>query len=66
MVTQKYINIYRIKHSSLIDEGELVVADNVNDAINKFSQYYSGDYDIMPDGITEVILEYKLEVICDE
>ena len=66
MINQKYINIYRIKHYNLNEEGELVLADSVTDAIDKFHKYYSSDYDVMPDGITDVILEYKLEVICDE
>lgn len=66
MINQKYINIYRIKHYNLNEEGELVLADSVTDAIDKFNKYYSSDYDVTPDGITDVILEYKLEVICDE
>lgn len=66
MINKKYVNIYRIKHYNLNDEGELVEADSVTDAIDKFNQYYSSDYDIFPDGITDVILEYKFEVICDE
>lgn len=66
MIKKKYINIYRIKHYNLNDGGELVEADSVTDAINKFNQYYYSDYDIMPNGITDVILEYNIEVICDE
>ena len=66
MITQKYINIFRVKHRGLVDAGELVLADNVNDAIDKFNEYYKNDYDIYPDGITGVTLEYQLEVICDE
>lgn len=66
MITQKYIYVYRVKHRGLVDSGELVLADNVNDAIDKFNEYYKNDYDIHPDGITSVTLEYQLEVICDE
>ena len=66
MITQKYIYVYRVKHRGLIDTGELVLADNVNDAINKFNEYYKNDYDIQPDGITGVTLEHQLEIICDE
>ena len=62
MVTEKYLHIYQVDHRGLTD-GTLVMADSIQDAIEKFSEYYAEDYDINPDGITGVKEVYNLEVL---
>ena len=62
MIIEKHLHIYQVDHRSLTD-GILVMADSVQDAIRKFSEYYAEDYDINPDGITGVKEVYNLEVL---
>ncbi len=64
MTERKTIQIYKVSHNKLRD-GDLVIADNVNDAINKFNDYYESDIDIFPDGITGVMLFLTYEVISE-
>lgn len=59
----KTIRIFSIKHSCL-SEPELVQADNIEEAIRKFNNYYASDYDVNPDGIESVSTAYEAEVIC--
>ena len=59
----KTIRIFSIKHSCL-SEPELVEADNIEEAIRKFNDYYYSDCDIRPDGIESVTTAYEAEVIC--
>lgn len=62
MIIEKYLHIYQVDHRGLTD-GTLVMADSVQDAIRKFSEYYAEDYDINSDGITGVREVYNLEVL---
>ena len=62
MIIEKDLHIYQVDHRGLTD-GTLVMADSIQDAIEKFSEYYAEDYDINPDGITGVKEVYNLEVL---
>ena len=62
MIIEKDLHIYQVDHRGLTD-GTLVMADSIQDAIEKFSEYYAEDYDINPDGITGVREVYNLEVL---
>ena len=62
MITENILNIYEISHRYL-REPELVVANSVEEAINKFSAHWESDIDIFPDGITSVTLKYTFEVL---
>lgn len=62
MITENILNIYEVSHRYL-REPELVVANSVEEAINKFSAYYESDIDIFPDGIIGVALKYTFEVL---
>lgn len=62
MIDKKYLKIYSIKHTAF-NEPELVLADSLNDAIEKFNRYYMNDYNVMPDDIEDVHLIYNKEVI---
>jgi hypothetical protein len=64
MTERKTIQIYKVTHNRLRD-GDLVIADSVNDAIRKFNDYYESDIDIFPDGITGVMLFLTYEVIIE-
>lgn len=64
MTERKTIHIYKVTHNRLRD-GDLVIADSINDAINKFNDYYESDIDIFPDGITGVMLFLTYEVIVE-
>lgn len=64
MTERKTIHIYKVTHNRLRD-GDLVIADSINDAINKFNDYYESDIDIFPDGITGVMLFLTYEVISE-
>ena len=62
MIREKYLHIYQVDHRGLTD-GTLVIADSIQEAIRKFSEYYAEDYDINPDDITGVREVYNLEVL---
>lgn len=62
MITRNTLNIYKVTHSKLTD-GELIVANSIEEAIRKFNDYYDADIDIFPDGITGVMLFITYEVI---
>jgi len=62
MITKNYLHIFKVNHRGLKD-GELVVAQNVQEAIKKFTEYYETDIDIFPDGITGVTEHCYYEVI---
>ena len=62
MIIEKYLHIYQVDHRGLTD-GTLVIADSIQEAIRKFSEYYAEDYDINPDDITGVREVYNLEVL---
>lgn len=64
MTERKTIHIYKVTHNRLRD-GDLVIANSINDAINKFNDYYESDIDIFPDGITGVMLFLTYEVIVE-
>ena len=59
---EKTLKIFGIKHEDLRDE-QLVVADSLDEAIDKFRQNYIDDYRISQNGIESVELRHKLEVI---
>ena len=62
MIIEKYLHIYQVDHRGLTDS-ILVMADSIEEAIQKFNEYYLEDYDINPDGITGVKEIYNLEVL---
>ena len=62
MIIERYLHIYQIDHRGLTDS-VLVLADSIEEAIQKFNEYYLEDYDINPDGITGVKEIYNLEVL---
>ena len=64
MITQKYLRIYQVDHRHL-NEGTLVVADSVQEAIRKFNEYWISDYDISSEDITGVKQVYEFEVLDD-
>ena len=58
-----HIKIYEIKHSYL-REPEYIFADNIEDAIYKFNNFYKDDFDIRYQGSIESInLIHNIEVI---
>ena len=65
MVVNKQINVYRVHHMKLTNEGWLVMADTVKDAIRTFMEFHAADYDIDEDGITGVVLEKQLDILVD-
>ena len=64
MITRNYIKIYKVSHRGL-REPELVVANDLEDALRKFNEFWDDDIDIWPDGVTGVELAQTIEVIDD-
>ena len=64
MITENILHIYQVDHKYL-KTGTLVVADGVQEAIRKFSEYWASDIDIYPEDITSVKLMYTFEVLDD-
>lgn len=63
MMERKSIKIFKIEHSNL-REPDHILADNIEEAIEKFKQYYNDDYDVRYCGeIENITLEKNLEVI---
>lgn len=61
---EKKIKIYEIKHPAFREDVEmLVIADSMQEAIEKFNKHYENDYDVDKDGIIAVNLKYDFEVI---
>lgn len=63
MITNNYLKIFKVKHKNL--EPEFVVANSIQEAIEKFNTYYKDNYDITPEGIESVTLHEELEVLDD-
>ena len=62
MITKTNLKIYKIRHDNF-HEPDFVLADNVNEAIDNFMDYYKDNYDVKKEQITSVVLEYEIEVI---
>ena len=58
------VRIYEIKHPAFRDDVEiLVMAESMQEAIDKFKKQYEYDYDVDKNGIESIKLKYDLEVI---
>lgn len=61
---EKIIKIYEIKHPGFRKDVEIfVMAESMQEAIEKFNKQYEYDYNIDKDKIESVTLKYNLEVI---
>ena len=62
MIDKAKLKIYKIKHDKIY-EPDFVLADNINEAIDNFMDYYKDNYDVKKEEINSVVLEHEIEVI---
>ena len=62
MIDKVKLKIYKIKHDCFY-EPDFILADNVNEAIDNFMDYYKNNYNDKKEEITSVVLEHEIEVI---
>lgn len=62
MVTETKLKIYKIAHDYFY-EPTFVLADNVNEAIDNFMDYYKDNYNVKKEEITSIVLEHEIDVI---
>ena len=62
MIDIAKLKIYKIKHDYFY-QPNFVLADNVNEAIDNFMDYYKDNYNVKKEEITSVVLEHEIDVI---